>query len=170
MNLPGSDTPPTSRYLLTGQQQRCETGAEALSLSVVSVSAGLDNDRIARRDAASGELSYLKGVRWADQLGPLLEQQLAGDLECRGFTVMSGHHHKLGQARLICEVRAFNLLRDGGDRAEAWLSCVLARGDEDRSVVSRHSTQLARWRADDAVAALSEAYRAVLNDIAEGLR
>lgn len=170
MTLPGSDTPPTSRYLLTSTGADCATGYRALSLSIAGVNAGLDNDRIARLDGNSGQLSYLKNVRWADELGGLLEQQLAADLECRGFAVMSGHRHSLGQARLLCEVRAFNLRQDGGDQAEVALSCVYTGGKEDRMIISRHTAPLSRWTADAAVSALSTAYGAAVDDIVAGMR
>lgn len=170
MTLPGSDTPPTSRYLLTNAPGDCTVGGEALSLSVLRVNAGLDNDRIAVLDASSGELSFLKDVRWADELGMLLEQQLAGDLECHGYAVMSGHRHSLGQARLMCEARAFNLIRNGSNQAEVALSCVLNRDDDDRTIITRHTAPVARWSADDAVAALSKAYSEVLDDIVAGMR
>lgn len=170
MTLPGSDTPATSRYLLTNAQAGCETGGTPISLSVLRVNAGLDNDRIARLDARSGQLSYLKDVRWADQLGRLLEQQLATDLECRGFAVMSGHRHSLGQPRLLCEVRAFNLVQDNRDQADVALSCVLQEDGSDRSIITRHREPLARWSADAAVAALSEAYGRALDDLVAAMR
>ena len=170
MNLPGSDTPPTSRYLLRDAPGACRQGGDSLNLSVVRASAGLNSERIARRDAASGEITYLSGVRWADQLPVLLEQQLARDLECRGFAVVTGHHRTIDQSRLVCEVRAFNLLESGGNSAEAWLSCMYyPAGGEQQSLVSRHSAPLGRWNTDSAVAALSNAYQAVLNDIITGM-
>ncbi len=170
MTLPGSDTPAASRYLLVSTAQDCEPGGEAISLSIAGVNAGLDNDRIARLDATTGELSYLKDVRWADELGLMLKQQLAGDLECRGFTVMSGHRHKLGQPRLLCEVRAFNLLRDGRDLGDVAFSCVLSQAEGERSIITRHSVPLERWNADAAVAALSQAYGEVVDDLIDGMR
>lgn len=170
MTLPGSGTPPTSRYLLRDVPGDCSAGDSALNLSVVRASAGLNSERIARRDAASGEITYLSGVRWADQLPLLLEQQLARDLECRGFAVITGHQRALGQPRLVCEVRAFNLLEDGSDQAEAWLSCMFYRDNgEQQSLSSRHRIALGRWNADSAVAALSDAYNAVFTDLAAGM-
>ncbi len=169
MSLPGSDTPAASRYLLTSTDSGCNAGGKPLSLSVLRVNAGLDTDRIARLDADSGQLSYLKDVRWADQLGLMMEQQLAADLECRGFSVMSGHRHRLGQPRLLCEVRAFNLLEDDRDLAEVALSCMYSRDGEDRSIIARHRAPLQRWSADAAVAALSEAYRAALDELVDGM-
>jgi ABC-type uncharacterized transport system auxiliary subunit len=170
MTLPGSDTPPTTRYLLHDATGDCRSAASPLSLSVVRANAGLETERIARRDRATGEVTYLAGVRWADQLPSLLEQQMARDLECSGFAVMTGHHKTLAQSRLVCEVRAFNLVEDGGNRAEAWLSCMhYPANREPRALVSRHTAPLGRWSADSAVAALSEAYRAVLEDTVRGM-
>ena len=170
MALPGSDTPPTSRYVLRDVPGTCGPGNRTLNLSVIRASAGLNSERIARRDEASGEITYLSGVRWAEQLPLLLEQQIARDLECRGFAVITGHQRALGQSRLVCEVRAFNLLENGGDRAEAWLSCMYyPDSGKARSLVSRQQVPLGRWNADSAVAALSDAYSAVFTDIAAGL-
>lgn len=170
LSLPGSETAPTSRYLLRDAPGSCSPANRALNLSVVRANAGLNSERIARRDAGSGEITYLSGVRWAEQLPVLLEQQLARDLECRGFSVITGHQRALGQPRLVCEVRAFNLVENSGDSAEAWLSCLYYReGGEQQSLVSRHSIPLERWNADSAVSALSDAYSAVLADIAAGM-
>ncbi len=171
MTLPGSDAPTVSRYLLSGPERSCDVGGEPLALSVVSVNAGLDNDRVARRNANSGELTYLGGVRWADEVGPLLEQRLAQDLECAGFAVQSGHHHKLGQRQLVCEVRAFNLVENGADSAEVYLSCLYYRGkNDDVSLVIRQTADLDRWNADAAVAAISEAYARVFIELFDGMR
>ena len=171
MTLPGSDSPTVSRYLISGPDRSCESGGEPLSLSVVNVNAGLDNDRIARRDANSGEITYLKDVRWADQLGPLLEQQMAKDLECAGFAVLSGHHHRLGQKQMICEARAFNLVQNGRDAAEVYLSCLFYRGKDDQvSLVIKQTADLDRWNADAAVAALSAAYASAMDELISGIR
>ncbi len=170
VTLPGSDTPATTRYQLQDAAGDCLAAKASLSLSVVRANAGLETERIARRDAGSGEITYLAGVRWADQLPSLLEQQLARDLECSGFAVMTGHHKTLGQSRLVCEVRAFNLVENGSDRAEAWLSCMYYPAEgEPRALVSRHSAALASWSADSAVAALSTAYGDTLGDIRRGI-
>jgi ABC-type uncharacterized transport system auxiliary subunit len=166
MSLPGADTPPTSRFLLQAGPGECVPGTQPLSLSIVRASAGLESDRIASRDADSGELTYLADVRWAERLPRLLEQQLAKDLECRGHAVVTGHHRSLGQPRLACEVRAFNLVKGGDNHAEAWLSCIYrAHGGDEQVIVSRHTGKLQRWSAESAVAALSSAYRAVLDDM-----
>ena len=170
VTLPGSDSPSTARYLLRDAGGDCQPPTTALSLSVVQASAGLETERIARRNTETGEVTYLAGVRWADQLPSLLEQQMARDLECRGHAVMTGHHRTLGQSRLICEVRAFNLVKDGGNQAEAWLSCMYyPAGAEPRALVSRHSAALSNWSADSAVAALSTAYGSVIEDIEQGI-
>ena len=171
MTLPGSDTPAFSRYTLQGPEKACDSGGEPLVLSVARANVGLDSDRIARRNTDTGEISYLKDVRWADQAGILVEQQLARDLECQGFTVLSSHHHKLGQRRLICELRALNLVESGDrDSADVGLSCMLYGPDADTPFVSSHQVPLARWSARSAVAATSEAYRKVLADLVAALQ
>ena len=170
MTLPGSDSAVFSRYTLTGPEQNCAKGGNALVLSVARVNVGLDSDRIARRNTDSGEISYLKDVRWADQAGIMVEQQLARDLECNGFTVLSSHHHKLGQPQLICELRALNLVQSGGrDLADAALPCMLYGPDGDVPIVSNHQVALSRWSARSAVAAVSEAYQRVLADLLDAL-
>lgn len=171
MTLPGSDAPVFSRYTLQGAQQNCSGGGTPLVLSVPRVNVGLDSDRIARRNADSGELSYLKDVRWADQAGVMVEQQLARDLECSGFTVLSSHHHKLGQPQLVCELRALNLIEKGGrDLAEAGLSCLLYGAQGDTPIVANHQVSLATWNARSAVAAISQAYQQVFADLLQAVQ
>jgi ABC-type uncharacterized transport system auxiliary subunit len=173
MTLPGSDTPIASRFNLQGPQERCDAGGEALVLTVPTVNVGLGSDRIARRDIATGELSFLKDVRWAAEVDRLMEQRLARDLECNGFTVLSSHHHGLGQAQLVCEVRALNLVRDGDrNAAEVGLSCLYypAGGGAERPFVSLQRESIDRWTAASAVAGISRAYQAVLGELLTELR
>ena len=172
MTLPGSDAGSTSRYMLKGPTDECQAGKTPLALNVLSVNAGLDTNRIARRNDRSGEYTYLKGVRWVEEVAPMMEQRLATDLECRGYTVLTSHHGKLSYDRLVCEVRALNLLEGGGgDWAEVGLSCVYFRAGskEDITIRSQHSSKLRSWSAADAVAATSDAYRLVLADLAAEL-
>jgi ABC-type uncharacterized transport system auxiliary subunit len=168
MTLPGSDPDISSRYNLTSDSASCSSGGEPLAVRVPRVNVGLDNDRIARRDKTSGEITYLADVRWAEEAGVIVEQQLAHDLECNGFTVISSHHHKLEHAQLVCEVRSFNLVYNSSrDVAEVGLSCVLyGTADEtDKQFVARHESPVSEWSASSAVAAMSMAYRAVLEDL-----
>jgi ABC-type uncharacterized transport system auxiliary subunit len=135
---------------------------------VIKVNAGLGTDRIARRDDLTGEITYLKQVRWTDTLGLMLEQRLAADLECRGYTVITSHHRRLSSDQLVCEVRALNLVTGaGGDSAEVGLSCVYftAETGKELALKSHHQSQLRSWRADDAVAAASDAYRQVFAEL-----
>ncbi len=179
VTLPGSEAGTTSRYLLKGPVGECETGATPLALSIVRVNAGLDTSRIARRDAHSGEYSYLKNVRWVEEVAAMMEQRLATDLECRGYTVLTSHHSKLSYDRLVCEVRALNLVEGdgdrvedrGGDRAEVGLSCVYFRAGakKDIAIRSHHSSDLRSWSANDAVAAASDAYQRVFSELADAL-
>jgi ABC-type uncharacterized transport system auxiliary subunit len=174
MTLPGSDTPVTSRYVLSGPGQVCSsTAGDPIAVSVTRANAGLDTERIARRNAQTGEVTYLRGVRWADQATALVEQRLAQDLECGGFTVLSGHRHRLGHQQLVCEIRALNLVdyRDR-DEAEVGLSCLFFRagGESDLPFVSTHRSDLADWSADSAVTAMSRAYQSVLDDLLGVLR
>ena len=172
MTLPGSEAGTTSRYLLKGPAGECETGAAPLALSIVRVNAGLDTSRIARRDAHSGEYSYLKNVRWVEEVAAMMEQRLATDLECRGYIVLTSHHSKLSYDRLVCEVRSLNLVEGrGGDRAEVGLSCVYFRAGakQDIAIRSHHSSDLRSWSANDAVAATSDAYQRVFSELADAL-
>ena len=171
MTLPGSDTSAFTRYTLRGPDEACTGGGEALGLTVARVNAGLDSDRIARRNADTGEMTYLKDVRWADQVGSMMEQRLAQDLECNGFTVTSSHHRKLGQPQLICEIRALNLVVHGGrDEAEVGLSCLLYRDGGDLPIVATRRSTLSAWNTRSAVAAASDAYQQALADLLSALR
>ena len=172
VSLPGSDAPATSRYTLLGPGQACGEGRETLVLSVPRAGVGLDTERIARRNANTGEITYLKDVRWADQAASVMEQRMVQDLECHGFTVLSSHHQRLGQQKLVCEIRALNLVEyDNRDEAEVGLSCLLYRtGDQaDLPIVSNHRSPLRDWSANSAVAAMSSAYQSVLADLVAAL-
>ena len=163
MTLPGSDEPASKRYLLMKPARSCQPGDTPLSVSIASMNAGLVTDRIALIDGKTGELRYLQGARWAVQANELLEQRLAEDLECAGFTVQSGHYQSLGQRRLVCEVRALQL--SNRDTAEVALSCIDSAKNNQQSMVSRHTQPVPSWSADAAVRALSQAYAATLEDL-----
>jgi ABC-type uncharacterized transport system auxiliary subunit len=171
VELPGADTGPTTRYALQSANSgpgSCDPPTATLNLSVIKVNAGLETDRIARRDAGTGEITYLKQVRWIDTVGVLMEQRLATDLECRGYTVITSHHRWLSSDQLVCEVRALNLVAGaGGDSAEVGLSCVYFKVEtgEERAMKSHHQSALRSWRADAAVAAASEAYQQMFAEL-----
>ncbi len=171
VDLPGSDASPAYRYSLqagTSTSKPCKTGSRPLTLVVASVGAGLDTNRIATRNANSGEISYLRGMRWAESTGLLLQQQLATDLECQGYTVTTSHHRSLSRNQLLCEVRAFNLVeRDGGNEGAVYLSCTyLQTADQtELSLKANYSSKLHSWSGDHAVAAIREAYREAADDI-----
>jgi ABC-type uncharacterized transport system auxiliary subunit len=146
----------------------CAPATATLKLSVVKVNAGLETDRIARRDANTGEITYLKQVRWIDTAGLMMEQRLAADLECSGYTVVTSHHRRHSYDQLVCEVRALNLVAGaGGDKADVGLSCVYHKAGSrvELALKSRHQSPLRSWRADDAVAAASDAYRQVFAEL-----
>jgi ABC-type uncharacterized transport system auxiliary subunit len=171
VELPGADSGTTTRYTLQGTSsglESCDPPTATLKLSVVKVNAGLETDRIARRDARTGEITYLKQVRWIDTVSAMMEQRLAADLECRGYTVITSHHRRLSYDQLVCEVRALNLVAGaGGDQAEVGLSCIYFKAGtpEELALRSRHQSRLHSWRADDAVAAASDAYQQVFAEL-----
>jgi ABC-type uncharacterized transport system auxiliary subunit len=171
VDLPGSTATAHDRYGLQAAQTdsaECEAGSTALTLMISSVGAGLDSDRVARRNVSSGEISYLQGVRWAESAGQLVEQQLALDLECRGYTVSTSHHRRLSRNRLECELRAFNLLQGNGqDAAEVKLSCsyLQVANQTDVLIKTDQRSTLQTWSAEDAIAAIRSAYKAAANDI-----
>ncbi|MFT5483484.1 MAG: ABC-type uncharacterized transport system auxiliary subunit [Halieaceae bacterium] len=172
LSLPGSGNDPIVRYGLQAPDLSCSTGRGTLGLSIAKLGSGLDTDRVARRNADSGEITYLKGVRWVDRVGVMLEQRLAADLECLGHTVITSHHSKLNHDNLVCEVRALNLVVDGdNDMAEVGLSCVLfvAAGDGDINIQSRHSGPMHNWSASSATAAIASSYQQVLQELATRL-
>ncbi|MEP5763646.1 MAG: ABC-type transport auxiliary lipoprotein family protein [Halieaceae bacterium] len=171
MSLPGSNSTPAARYMLSGKDANCSDGERPLSLTVTTVGAGLDSDRIARRNADTGEFYYLKGVSWIEATDSMVEQRLAADLECSGYTVITSHHRMLRQDQLVCEVRALNLLQSKGqNEAEVALSCVLfAVGSESLSLRVQQSAKLERWSTGAAVAALSRAYQQAFAELAARL-
>lgn len=160
MSLPGSESPLARQYLLQAEDASCTASSKILHLSVVKVAAGLDTDRIARMNRDTGEMDYLQGVRWVEEVGSMLEQRLAADLECRGFAVQTGHRTRLEHAQLQCEVRALNLVSTGSqDEAEVGLSCLYYRpGIEDSALIATAAVPLQRWSVKQAMTALSAAY------------
>jgi ABC-type uncharacterized transport system auxiliary subunit len=169
--LPGSDKVPPRRYLLQPAVDQCTAGDRAISLSIVKVGAGLNTDRVARRDARTGAFTFLKDVRWVDRTAAMLEQRLAEDLECRGFVVVTSHHSRLDHDQLVCEARAMNLVADAGrDRAEVSLSCLLFRdAASELAIQAAGSSDLSSWSADAAANAMSSAYRRAFEEMLAGL-
>ncbi len=171
INLPGSEDPAPVRYGLPGPSTDCTRGNDLLGLSVTQVASGLASDRIALVETASGEVTYLRNLRWVDTAGAMLEQRLATDLECRGRVVQVGHRPRAEQDHLVCEVRALNLVRDAsGEHATVALSCFYrgANGGE-HSLLPSAEVPVASWNGDAAVRALGRAYLAVFDALVEEL-
>jgi ABC-type uncharacterized transport system auxiliary subunit len=165
--LPGSEGNTPSRFALQGPDQSCVAGSRALAVSIGQVGAGLNNDRIAQIQQATGEFSYLRDVRWVDSAGSMMEQRLASDMECRGFVVQTGHRTRAGQSELLCELRALELqeTRDG-NQAVVTLSCTFwGNGGADRALVESAAEPLSKWSATAAVQALGTAYAAVFENL-----
>jgi ABC-type uncharacterized transport system auxiliary subunit len=171
VDLPGSTASPVDRYGLQAAQTdsaQCKAGSTAITLMISSVGAGLDSNRVARRNTSSGEISYLQGVHWAESVGKLVEQQLALDLECGGYTVSTSHHRRLSRNRLECELRAFNLLEgENLQEAEVKLSCsyLQVASQSDVLLKTDQRSTLHAWTADAAIAAISAAYQQAAKDI-----
>jgi ABC-type uncharacterized transport system auxiliary subunit len=172
VSLPGENATAAAQYMLKGPAMDCRDDGQPLALRVIKVSAGLDSDRIARRDQGSGQFTYLRGVRWVDSAGAMLEQRLAGDLECKGFSVITSHHTQLNNDQLVCEVRALNLTASGGtDSADVALSCVLFKSGkrQQETILTSHSSTLRSWAIDDAMDAMANSYAKVLEDLSSRL-
>jgi ABC-type uncharacterized transport system auxiliary subunit len=176
VQLPGADSEAAARYMLLSADNgtvTCKVPEKSLRLSVLKLSAGLDTDRVALRNRDTGEFTYLTGVRWIDSAGSMLEQRLASDLECHGYSVVSSHHRRSDQDSLNCEVRALNLIEsDGaGKKAEVGLSCVYlpAQGQPAIAIQSRQTEMVGSWRADEAIRALSAAYARQFNELLDAL-
>jgi ABC-type uncharacterized transport system auxiliary subunit len=172
ISLPGSEDVPPVRYMLQPAGSDCAHGQTPLGLSVVKVGSGLNTDRIARRDASTGKFTYLKEVRWVDRTGSMMEQRLAEDLECRGYTVITSHRSRLSHAELVCEVRAMNLVRDSsGDSAEVALSCFYFDPGTKSEIALQASGSgaLQSWSAPQAAAAASAGYRQTFDKLVSQL-
>jgi len=172
LSLPGSDSAAPSRYTLQGPGGSCVPAQRSLVLDVAAVGAGLDTDRIAQVQEPTGEVTWLKDVRWVRSTGVMLEDRLATDLECRGFAVQTGHRVHPGGSRLQCELRTLNLIeRDGAREARITLSCLYRAADEAPESVLLESARvpLARWSADAAVGAFNAAYAEVFNGLYAGM-
>ena len=172
VSLPGEDEEPAARYMLNGPDQDCSSEGKPLILSIIKVSSGLDSERIATRDASTGQFTYLQGVRWVDRSGIMLEQRLAKDLECKGFSVITSHHAQLNNNQLVCEVRALNLVQSSdGNRAEVALSCIKfhSHGKKQDAIMASHSTPLRSWGINEAMDAMAESYARVLEELTSKL-
>lgn len=166
LSLPGSGTPAPARYLLQGPDRACVPARHTLILDVVSVTAGLDTDRIAQVQEPTGEVTWLKDVRWVRSAGAMLEDRLAADLECGGFAVQTGHRVRAGGRRLQCELRALNVTDSGtGRQARIALSCLYRGGDDapESALLESARAPLARWSAEAAVRAFNAAYAEVFD-------
>lgn len=172
VSLPGENSAAPARYTLQGIGQDCTRGTRILALSVVRVASGLDSDRVAIRNPSNGEYTYLKGVRWVDSAGAMLEQRMASDLECRGFVVQTGHRARSGQGQLLCELRSLNLLRgEGITEAEVSLSCIYHQSStqQERALLDSARVPMRGWTAPLAIEALSEAYRKTILNLVQKL-
>lgn len=162
LSLPeGSDSVPRHYTLLPAQGNCSVTTTGTLNIDVSRVAAGLDSDRVASLSGRSGELAYIKGMRWASDARTMLEQRLAADLETAGFSVTTSHH-KLGiTPELSCEIRQFNLLREGATYSARFaLSCVLYKpGQQDYQPLQSSAEQVVSQLNTGAIAtALSASY------------
>jgi ABC-type uncharacterized transport system auxiliary subunit len=172
VTLPGDEDSVPVRHALQGPDTACERGADLLGLRVVQAAPGLASDRIAVMDGASGEISYLKDLRWAETSTLLLQQRLATDLECRGRVVQTVAGSGTARDKLVCEMRAFNLVRTStGDEASVALSCLLHRADGgESSLLPAARVPLSGWNTGSAMRALDAAYGRMFDQLADGLR
>ena len=136
-------------------------------VSIGQVAAGLNTDRIARIQETTGEFSYLRDVRWVDSTGPMMEQRLASDLECRGFVVHTGHRTRAEQSELLCELRALQLQETSiGNQAVVTLSCTfLAANGTGLALVESATKPLSSWSTKAAAQALGTAYAEVFENL-----
>jgi ABC-type uncharacterized transport system auxiliary subunit len=172
VDLPGSDPTEVNRFALLGPQGSCSHGKHALALSIVSVGSGLENDRVAQLNEQTGELTYLKGLRWAQSLGSMLEQRMAADLECAGFIVQTGHHSRLGRSQLLCEVRALNLVTAVSvNKADVAISCLYQESNSlpERALIESARVPLEHWSKKEAMRGLSQAYQQTFQSLVQEL-
>lgn len=172
VSLPGEDATASKRFRLkAGDSGACQRAEQPLKLSVIQVAAGLDNDRVARLNANTGEITYLKDLRWVTSVSSLVEQGLAEVLECAGYAVQTGHRSKLGSDRLECEVRALNLTQnDATDRASVGLSCLYTvQGSQDSVFTIESSSPLQRWNVNEAMAAFGLAFSEASKELVQAL-
>lgn len=167
LSLPGSDGNAPGRFALQGPSRTCVAGSRTIAVSIGQVAAGLNTDRIAQVQESTGAFSYLRGVRWVDSAGAMMEQRLASDLECRGFVVHTGHRTGVGQRELFCELRALELRETSvGNQAVVTLSCTYQADNGARqALVESAAKPLSRWSATVAVQTLGSAYADVFNKL-----
>lgn len=127
----------------------------------------MNTDRIPLVRQSTGEVSYLRDIRWVEGAGAMMEQRLASDLECRGLVVLTGHRTHAGQSELLCELRALELQESStGNQAVVTLSCTYQAGEGTAKALVESARQpLTGWSATAAVQALAAAYSAVFEKL-----
>ncbi len=172
LSLPeGSESVPKLYSVLAAQSSCRPDSPGTLNIGVTRVGAGLNSDRIASISARSGEIVYLKDMRWAMNTQAVLEQRLAADLESAGFSVITSHHKLAHTPELSCEIRQFNLVENGGYSAQVALSCVLYEPAQKdyRALQATASTSLSQLSGDAVVQAMSASYSEAFNQLCRAL-
>jgi ABC-type uncharacterized transport system auxiliary subunit len=168
VSLPDGDTTTDKHYAVLPASGSCQHDSPGtLSIGISRVAAGLDSNRVASISASSGELVYIKDMRWATDTHTLLEQRLAADLENAGFSVITGHHKLSSTPELNCEIRQFNLVKNNGYSAQVALSCVLYDPKQKgyQALQAAASTSLSQLSGDTVAHAISASYSEAFNQL-----
>lgn len=172
VSLPEGSGTVAKHYSVLPADSSCKTGSpDTINIGISRVGAGLDSDRVASISASSGELVYIKDMRWATATQALLEQRIAADLESAGFSVTTSHHKLASTPELSCETRQFNLVENGGYSAQVALSCVLydpTQGDYQAVQVAA-STPLPHLSGDTVAQAMSASYSQAFEQLCKAL-
>lgn len=162
LSLPDQQQNMQQHFNLKAANSACKNSqSEIIKLTITNVATGLNNDRVIQLSNQTGEVVYLRNMRWPNELQTVVQQRLAADLEKAGFSVITSHYQFASSKQLLCEVRALNLISDGSqNQAHFALSCnLLSKGKQSLKNIKvnqlSHIDQLSSVSINQA---LSESY------------
>jgi cholesterol transport system auxiliary component len=171
--LPGGAPAPLDTFELSAPQTQFKARRSRIQILVAEPSAlkALDGQNIVIKPSP-GSIQFLKGAQWADRLPRVVQARLAETFQRSGGFAGVG---KPGEGlaidyQIIAEIRAFEVLVDGGGRANVELFVKLLNDRNGTVRASREFEASAPVSGDgnDAyVAALDQAFGSAAAEIVE---
>jgi cholesterol transport system auxiliary component len=171
--FPGGAPAPLDTFELSAPQTQSKARRSRIQILVAEPSAlkALDGQNIVIKPSP-GSIQFLKGAQWADRLPRVVQARLAETFQRSGGFAGVG---KPGEGlaidyQIIAEIRAFEVLVDGGGRANVELFVKLLNDRNGTVRASREfeaSAPLPGQSNDDYVAALDQAFGSAAAEIVE---
>ncbi len=166
-----STPPPLDTYELSAPTVHGRSGQSRRQILIAEPSAlkALDGERIVIK-SAPGSIQFLKGAQWSDRLPRIVQARLAETFQRAGGFVGVG---KPGEGlaidyQVIVEIRSFEILVAGGERADVELYVRLLNdrnGQVRASRVFASNVPISGSGNDAYVAALDAAFGQAASDI-----